>query len=101
MDGIVIRYRYDGDEDAWRDAVATFIRNIDSDAEVKGKFSYSVNVAADGKARVHIGRWTDQGTLETLQSRDYFKAFAAAVKGFAGDTLDAERVSQVNATGGS
>ncbi len=101
MEGILIRYEFDGDEAAWRSAVDSFMTNIGADPEVSGGFSYSVNVAADGKRRVHIGRWRDQATLETLQGRDYFKTFAAAVKGFAGDTLEAVRITQVNATTGA
>ncbi len=98
MEGILIRYEFDGDEAAWRSAVDSFVAGIDADPELRGGFSYSVNVAADGKRRVHVGRWRDQATLETLQGRDYFKTFAAAVKGFAGDTLEAVRITQVNAT---
>ncbi len=98
MDGILIRYEFDGDEAAWRLAVDSFMTKIDADPEVSGGFSYSVNVAADGKRRVHVGRWRDQATLETLQGRDYFKTFAAAVKGFGGDTLEAVRITQVTAT---
>ncbi len=101
MEGILIRYEFDGDEAAWRSAVDTFVARIDADPQVTGGFSYSVNVAADGRRRVHVGRWTDQATLETLQGRDYFKTFAAAVKGFAGDTLEAVRITQVNATTGA
>lgn len=98
MEGILIRYEFDGDEAAWRSAVDSFVAGIDADPELRGGFSYSVNVAADGKRRVHVGRWRDPATLETLQGRDYFKTFAAAVKGFAGDTLETVRITQVNAT---
>ena len=98
MEGILIRYEFDGDESAWRSAVDSFVAGIDADPELRSGFSYSVNVAADGKRRVHVGRWRDQATLETLQGRDYFKTFAAAVKGFGGDTLEAVRITQVNAT---
>ncbi len=83
----MIRYEFDGDEAAWRSAVDTFVSRIDADPQVSGGFSYSVSVAADGRRRVHVGRWTDQATLEMLQGRDYFKTFAAAVKGFAGDLV--------------
>ncbi len=98
MDGILIRYEFDGDEAAWRSAVDSFVAGIDADPEVSGGFSYSVNIAADGKHRVHVGRWRDQATLETLQGRDYFKTFAATLKGFAGDSFEAVRITQVNAT---
>jgi len=101
MEGILIRYDYDGDEAAWRSAVNGFVTKIDADPEVRGGFSYSVNVAADGKRRVHVGRWRDQATLETLQARDYFKTFSAAVKGFAGDSLETLRITQVSTTKGA
>lgn len=100
MEGIVIRYEYDGDEAPWREAIDGFIAAIDADGDVRGRFSYSVNVAPDGKQRVHIGRWTEAAALETLQGRDYFKAFSATLQGLAGDTLAAVRVSEAAATGG-
>ncbi len=100
MEGIVIRYEYQGDEENWRTAVDGFIANINNDAEIAGKFRYSVNVGADGKTRIHVGRWPDQATLETLQSRDYFKAFATKVQEFGGDSLSPMRVSEVTATAG-
>ncbi len=93
MDGISIRYRYDGDEAGWRAAVDAFIDAIGADPDVAGKFSYAVSVAGDGVTRSHTGRWDTDATLKTLQSRDYFKTFAQALKGMAGDTLDAVQLA--------
>ena len=76
MNGILIQYIYDGDEAAWRSAIDGFVSAIDGDADVAGKFSYSVSTLGDGVSRVHVGRWPDEETLATLQSRDYFKTFA-------------------------
>lgn len=92
MNGISIRYRYDGDEPAWRTAVDAFIDAIDADPDIGGKFAYAVSVAGDGVTRSHTGRWDTEATLKTLQSRDYFKTFAATLKGLAGDTLDAVQI---------
>ena len=93
MDGISIRYRYSGDEAAWRAAVDTFIDEINADPDVAGKFSYAVSVAGDGETRSHTGRWDEESTLKTLQSRNYFKTFAQTLKEMAGDSLDAVQIS--------
>ncbi len=84
MRGITITYEYDGPEDSWNEAVQTFVAAIDADPDVAGKFTYQVAVADDGKTRIHWGRWDSQETLQTLQSRDYFGAFAQKVREFAG-----------------
>ena len=99
MEGISIRYRYDGDEATWRAAVDGFIEAVNADPDIRGKFSYAVSVAADGVTRLHVGKWDSGATLETLQSRDYFKTFSQSVKGFAGDTLEPVRTSLYRETG--
>ena len=93
MDGVSIRYLYEGDEAAWRAAVDAFVDAIDADPDIGGKFSYAVSVAGDGVTRSHTGRWDTDATLKTLQSRDYFKTFAQTLKGMAGDTLDAVQIA--------
>lgn len=92
MPGIVIQYRYQGDEAAWRAAMQDFIAAITADDAVRGRFRYTAAVAADGIARAHIGRWDSDETLKTVQARDYFRRFTAAVQGFAGDTLESVRI---------
>ena len=103
MDGIVIRYVFDGsgdgDEAAWQRAVDTFLAAIAADAEVQGRFRYVVTVGNDGVSRTHIGRWDTDETLKTLQGRDYFATFSEAVQGFAGDTLEATRMHVYGETG--
>ena len=93
MEGIVIRYEYDGDEAAWRSAVDTFIEAVKADAEIAGKFHYAVNKAGDGKTRIHVGRWDKEETVKTVQSRDYFKTFSQAVQKLGGESLTPTRVS--------
>ena len=93
MDGVSIRYRYDGDELAWREAIDAFVDAVDADPDISGKFSYAVSVAGDGVSRAHVGRWDTDATLKTLQSRDYFKTFAKTLQGLAGDSLDAKQVA--------
>ena len=93
MDGISVRYRHDGDEQTWRDAIDAFIDAVDADPDISGKFSYAASVAGDGVTRAHVGRWDTDATLETLRSRDYFKTFAKTLKGMAGDSLDAKQVT--------
>ena len=98
MNGITIRYNYDGDEAAWNSAVDAFIKGINEDPEVAGKFNYAVSVAADGVLRSHTGRWDSEETLKTMQSRDYFKVFSGTLKGMAGDTLDARQIALYSET---
>ncbi|MHA1565830.1 MAG: hypothetical protein ACTSX7_11010 [Alphaproteobacteria bacterium] len=93
MDGISIRYKYDGDEATWRAAIDAFIDAVDDDPDVGGKFSYAVSVAGDGVTRSHTGRWDTEATLKTLQSRDYFKTFAEILKGLASGSLDAVQIA--------
>ncbi len=92
MNGILIQYDYDGDEGAWLAAVEDFVAAIDDDPVLRGRFSYRVNVAADGVSRVHVGRWDSEETLTHLQSQDFFKAFAAKVGEFAGGPPNASRM---------
>ena len=92
MDGILIRYAYDGDEDAWQ-------RAVDADPEVHGRFRYVVTIASDGVSRTHIGRWDSEKTLKTLHGRDYFGTFSQAIQGFAGDTMQTSRMRVYGETG--
>lgn len=87
MRSITITYEYAGDDAPWRALVDAFISSLDSDTEIPGTFSYQVAVADNGTTRIHWGRWDSPETLSHVQSRDYFKTFAAALKGMAGDTL--------------
>ena len=93
MDGISIRYKYDGDEATWRAAIDAFIDAVDTDPDVGGKFSYAVSVAGDSVTRSHTGRWDTEATLKTLQSRDYFKTFARTLKGLADGSLYAVQIA--------
>jgi hypothetical protein len=88
-----------GDEAAWQRAVDAFFYAIAADPEVQGRFRYVVTVGTDGVTRTHFGRWDSAQTLETVQARDYFKAFAGSVRGFAGDTLEATRMRVCGETG--
>ncbi len=92
MFGILIQYDYDGDEGPWLAAVEDFVTAIDGDEELRGKFSYRVNIAADGVRRVHVGQWDSDETLSHLQSQDFFKQFAAKVGEFSGGGPDASRM---------
>ncbi len=89
--GILIRYDYSGDEADWQAAIDGFVQALNGDSEVGGRFSYSVNILPDGVGRAHVGRWDNDETLSLVQSRDYFKAFAGQVQGFAGGELEATR----------
>ena len=87
MRGITITYKYSGDEAVWQTAISEFINSINDDPDVSGKFVYRVSIADDGETRIHWGRWDSQETLQTMQSRDYFKTFAGHVKAFSGGDL--------------
>lgn len=92
MNGILIQYDYSGDETPWQAAVEEFISKIDADPSLRGKFSYNVNIAADGVGRVHVGGWDNDDTLAHLQSQDFFKVFAAKIGEFAGGAQKASRI---------
>ena len=92
MFGILIQYNYDGDEGAWMAAVEEFTAAIDADPALAGKFSYRVNIAADGVGRVHVGRWDAEETVAHLQGQDFFKRFAAKIGEFAGGAPNATRL---------
>jgi hypothetical protein len=99
MDGIIIRYSYDGDEADWQRVIDAFLAAIATDPDVQGRFRYVVTVGTDGVTRTHIGRWDSEETLKTLQTRDYFATSSQAIKGFAGDTLEATRMRLYGETG--
>ncbi len=99
MYGILIQYDYDGDEAAWLSAAEDFVAAIDNDPVLRGKFSYRVNIAADGVGRAHVGRWDSDETLAHLQSQDFFKTFAAKVGEFAGGAQNATRLRLAAETG--
>ena len=99
MHGISIRYEFDGDEAAWEAAIAAFITAVKADTELSGRFHYRVNKAKEGNTRIHWGWWDTPETVKTLQSRDYFKTFAAAVRSFGGDTLSPVQVTEHLSTG--
>lgn len=88
MGALLIEYRYEGDEEPWKKAIEEFLQNIASDDLLKVRFSYQVMRRKDDPAqRLHIPRWFDDATLHHLQSRTWFKDFAAQIQGFAGDSL--------------
>lgn len=99
MRAITISYTYTGDEATWRAAIDAFIAAVDADPAASGRFVYQVAVG-DGGRRVHWGRWDEADTLAHVQSQPYFRAFAAAVKEFAGDTLETVGHDVVARTGG-
>lgn len=94
MNGIVIKYEFSGDESAWRAAVETFLRSIGQDPALRGRFSYEANLCNDGVGRIHIGHWDNDETLAHLQAQPFFKQFAVAIQGFAGDTLTTTRFTR-------
>lgn len=90
MNGIVINYTYSGDEKEWENVVGAFVSALDADSEVGEGFSYIVSKSRESKRRTHIGRWKSQEILALVQSRAYFKIFAARLKELAGDSLSPE-----------
>jgi quinol monooxygenase YgiN len=98
MQGIIVRYRYDGDDAAWQSVVDTFISAVAADDAARGRFQYMVTVANDPASRTHIGRWDSDDTLKTVQSRVYFKAFSEAIQAFAGDSLQSTRLRVIVST---
>jgi quinol monooxygenase YgiN len=89
--GILITYRYSGDEAFWAKVTSTFTRAVAADPDLAGRFTYHVQKAADGVTRIHIGRWSDEEAVRRMQSRAYFIAFATALKELAGDSMTSLR----------
>ena len=96
--GILIEYELSGDEAAWRQAVDTFVANIDADPRLQGRFSYIVTARGEEGGRVHVGQWDAEETLAHLQSQPWFKDFSQAVQTSAGDGLKASRFTHVAGT---
>ena len=92
MGGLLIEYRYDGDEAIWSQAIEAFLKGIAADPKLASGLRYHVFVKEDGRSRVHVPSWDSEVTLAHLQAQDFFKTFATAVKGFAGDTLKTTRI---------
>ncbi|MEO9614669.1 MAG: hypothetical protein ABJG86_21440 [Nitratireductor sp.] len=89
MRSITIRYQYSGPEEEWRGVIDAFVAAIDADEAIAGRFAYQVAIAEDGRTRIHWGRWDSAETLNTMQSRDYFKVFAERLRKLAGGPPDA------------
>ena len=98
MDGILIQYEFNGDENLWKSTTDAFIKAIGDDPELKGKFNYSVFKTSEPTKRVHVGRWDSNQTLETLKSRAFFKSFTEAMQGLAGESLTSLRLEAANET---
>ncbi len=98
MNGIVIQYQYSGNETEWEKVTGDFVAAVEADEALNGGFMYMVTKAREGDNRTHIGRWRDEETLKLMQSRDYFKTFAAILKQMAGDTLKPEGMTVTTMT---
>jgi hypothetical protein len=98
--GILITYRYTGDEALWSEVTGAFTAATGADQALTGKFSYHVQKAADGAARIHIGRWDRDETVRLMQSRPYFATFSAALREMAGDTMTSQRFTVTSASTG-
>lgn len=98
MQSIHIDYQFTGDQTQWQETIDGFIAAINDDPRLKDRFHYQVFSLGEDGRKIHIGRWDAQETLDHLQSQPFFKTFASAVKGFAGDTLKPTRGEQVTST---
>jgi hypothetical protein len=96
--GILITYRYTGDEARWAAVTEAFTAAVGADPDLTGKLSYHVQKAADGETRIHIGRWDRDETVRLMQSRPYFAAFSAALREMAGDTMTNQRFTVTSAS---
>lgn len=98
MDGILIQYEYGGDESRWQAVMETFILAVETDPDLKGKFTYSVCKTSEPMKRVHVGRWDSNQTLETLKQKSFFKTFTESMEKLAGDSLVSTRLFGVRET---
>lgn len=98
MKNVYVDYNYQGDEQEWQQTIVDFINAVEADERLKGEFHYQVFKLPEGR-RVHIGRWSSDEVLKTLQSQDFFKQFAGKIKALAGDTLKNELGHEAFSTG--
>ena len=99
MHGITIIYEYSGDDAHWREVTGAFVAAAKADAEIGDRFHYRVQSAKEGNRKVHWGWWDKPETVQTLQSRDYFKTFAGQLQEMAGDSLSTIPISLDHETG--
>ena len=85
-------------EEEWHARVAQFIREIESDAELKGKVLYTVMKAKDGTSYYHLAEVLDEQAVQILQAREFFKAYAAATKRTGDDKVTVTPIETVAAT---
>ncbi len=72
----MIRYQFaNGTTEAWHREVARFIAALDGDPELKGRISYRVMKNRHDSSYFHLAAVTDDAALNSLQSRDFFKAY--------------------------
>ena len=85
-------------EGEWHARVGEFIREIESDADLKGRIFYTVMRAKDGASYYHLAEVLDDKAGEILQTREFFKAYTAATKKTGGDKVVVTPIEIVAAT---
>ncbi|MGH7285714.1 MAG: hypothetical protein ACRELY_29700 [Polyangiaceae bacterium] len=85
-------------EQEWHARVAEFIRDIENDAELKGKILYTVMKAKDGTSYYHLAEVLDEKAGQLLQTREFFKAYTAATKQAGDDKVVVTPIETIAAT---
>src|SRR3954452_3318319 len=89
MKYFLIQYRFkDGAPDEWRQEIARFIAELDSDPDLKGKISYRCLKSAKDTSYYHLAGAADEKTVKIMQGRDFFKRYAAGMKAVAGGEVE-------------
>jgi hypothetical protein len=77
----LIRYQHaNGAPEDWHREVARFISALDSDPELKGRISYRCMKNHGDSSYSHLAAAADDRAVQTLQSRDFFKAYQARTR---------------------
>ena len=67
-------------EEEWHARVGEFIRDIENDAELKGKILYTVMTAKEGGSYYHLAEVLDEKAGQSLQTREFFRAYTTETK---------------------
>ncbi|MDN3279271.1 hypothetical protein QWJ07_33745 [Frankia sp. RB7] len=104
MKHFMIRYEFkngttEASTKAWHQEIGRFIKAIDNDPELKGRLSYRVLKNRDDGHYFHLASVADEDAQKTLQSRDFFKAYAEMTrKVAAGGEVTATPIEMIDAT---
>lgn len=85
MKHFMIEYQLgNGTAEEWHREIDRFIAALDDDRELKGKISYRCMKNRDDSSYYHLAAAAAEGTIKTLQGRDFFKRYTEKTRQVAG-----------------